>query len=158
MTAPMGQKGRLRKSAFWAILFSLVAYTALALSPLPRLLGRSNPSAAAWLSPPFFNFGAYYTSGRVMGFTLGASRREAAQVLSDNYLRVATFHSGCGMGITGLPFSILNFDTKERFWEWAQTKDFWCLRNRERGFSLDLDFESDKLKRIRVIVTNSEGP
>lgn len=150
------QKSWVRKSVFRAIPLMLVVYFVAAISPLPELIGRNNPSFAARLSPPFFNFSAYYSEGQVMGFTLGASQREAAKVVSDKYLGAVIFLNGCGSGAPRRPYS-LSFDNEEQFWEWAQRKIVWCLRNKEKDFSLHFDFENDKLNQIRVIVTNFEG-
>lgn len=71
------------------------------------------------LSPPFFNFEASYTEGQVMGFRLGTSKRETAQILSDKYLTVATFHSGCGSLPPTRPYKFLKFGDEDEFWEWA---------------------------------------
>jgi hypothetical protein len=63
----------------------VVLYVAAAASSLPGMLGRTNPSAASWLSPMDFNFSEMYTSGEVLQFKIGMTSGELRDTLLHNY-------------------------------------------------------------------------
>lgn len=151
----MSQKGS-RKMVTWVIVSAVILYAVVAISPIPRSVGRVNPSIAALLSPPSFNFGAYYEDGQVLGFTLGESKLEAVKVLSSKYLDEVEFHNGCGTGVRRKPY-FLSFDNADQLWSWGEKEPVWCFSGTKSDMYVDLYFEGDYLKKVRVTKTNNEA-
>src|SRR5882672_1925720 len=64
----------------------LTAYVVVAVSPIRNAVGRRSPSTASWLSLPSLNFDHTYRDGQVLGFKMGMSTDEIAEVLVARYV------------------------------------------------------------------------
>ncbi len=145
---------RLRRCTATAAVVFFVAYLIVSISPLRESVGRRFPRVAAIFSPPWFNFGATYRSGRVLDFQIGMSRHDHARVLSDRYASRAVLQGGCGDN-TKFVIPDIRIDSVEGSAMLAQNTT-WCLRDNADRLSIFFSINHDSLSQIRVAVVHSE--
>jgi hypothetical protein len=71
-------------------------YAIVALSPVPRTLGRNHPERASWFYPIWFNFSATYDDGAVLDYRIGMSRAELLKRMSSAAPDSIEIVSPCG--------------------------------------------------------------
>jgi len=152
----MAQRLGITKLVTWTFIALIVLYTAVAVSPLPEFIGRSNPSASAWFSPPLFNFRANYDDGVVLGIPIGASKNEVAKLLESKGLQNLRFVNACGGGLKHGPY-VITFKEIDRLLAWGSDENTWCVRTTKPPISAVFYFHGNNLVKVRLTISNFEG-
>ena len=140
-----------RRAIFGVVGLVLLVYLALVASPLDRHLGRSHPRLSAVLSPPFFNFRATYTSGRVLEFRIGMSRVEFGAAL-EGYSGAAVLMPSCAGEAGKAP---LPLEDNPRVQSILSAQEV-CLFSRKSRLGLFFHFEKELLSSVVVTWVTTE--
>ncbi len=89
-----------------ALTFLCLLYIAIAVSPMPREIGRQRPEVASLFRPLLFNFAASYEDGHVLNFRIGLTRDELMRVLLANYAQTGVLAAACGREPGARPLTV----------------------------------------------------
>lgn len=131
-----------------AVALVLLAYAAVALTPIRNAIGRVTPETAAIFSPPGFNFHAAYDSDDVMGLTVGSNRNEIVEQLETQFRREGLLDPSCGQQTagasgTGVPIGSHASDV-------FLNRDTICVDLPSRRIVLVIYLEDDAVRLIEV--------
>lgn len=133
----------------------VVAYTAIAVSPLKGEIGRRSPALASFFSAPTFNYGAVYERGNVLEFHIGMSRDAFVQALEANYSNVAAARSTCGGDSGYRPMYVTMHDRED--WDKLVRRDVVCVYVRSKSMVMFFYFTDDALSRVKISVVRMES-
>ena len=135
----------------WLVMAGLVlAYVAVASSPLTNHLGRHHPRWAAFFSAPTFNFHETYTTGEVLDFRIGMSKQEFAAA-AETYIDSIRVYIPCD-GPQGV-----NMPRPDPSATLSQLQcDSVASSFRSSRLSMRFHFEQERIERITVWLINTE--
>lgn len=140
----------------WILLVFVLLYVVIINSPLPKHIGRTNPSLAAMISP-YFNFGEYYENGTAYGFEIGSNIDVVAEyLLSQNQPKLR--FNNVGRAQSHDEPQIVTFNSTNDLITWGIDQPVWSVY----GFGsselyVGLYFSNGKLVKIRLTKTNFEA-
>lgn len=138
---------------------AILAYTAVAASPLPQRIARHSPEQASLFRPPWFNFFADYDEGSVLGFKIGSTREQLVETLVAQYEATGELQAACARGEGAPPLSVA--DSKVLITDLVGVRrlvdrDVTCLYLPARRIMLTLKFRNDLLRSIELAFVRNE--
>lgn len=136
------------------IVILIVAYAAVALSPIRTAIGRRSPAVASLFSPLLLNFSHTYESGRVLEFGVGMTRRELFKRLIENYAGRADLTVNCIVTTANSVVPIAaDLDVDKVYGGGPRL----CTRLDSRRLVVDFQFDGDVVSAIEVTFVRTEA-
>jgi hypothetical protein len=135
----------------------LFVYLGVSISPLPERMARHDPELASYFRPPWFNFNANYSSGRVLNFSVGEDRADFIAALKRQFGGEGILLANCGTGArfsTAASFIPVSDSARAKV---VLERDVVCVHFRERKVVLLASFSKDKVRAIELSCIHSEG-
>jgi hypothetical protein len=148
-------KSNLLQGLRWIVGLVLITYVAIALTPMKATIGRHSPRTASLFSPPSFNFSHMYSSGNVLGFSVGMSRQGLFQTLEQNYSDSADLIVNC---IVTTSESVVPITSDTNVAATYGGGDQLCARLDSERLAFHVDFEDDIVSGIRIVFVRNEFP
>lgn len=135
--------------AYFAATALFLGYATISLSPAKESIGRRSPAIASLFSPPWFNFDATYSTGKILQFTIGMNRNELGQFLKSKYSDDATLQQGCGEVVESSSSRVRILS--EEGLGLLRNKNLWCFQSPSRKLGIVFKLKNDRLAEVRIV-------
>lgn len=142
------------KLTAWTIGVLILAYAAVALSPIKSAIGRRSPGVASWFSPPLFNFSQTYTDGSVLGFSAGMNKGEVFSELIERYADSADLTVNCVVTTADSVIPITHSLDIATVYGGGHRL---CVRLDSRRLAVDFEFVGNFVSKIEITFVRTES-